>query len=381
MTLAPTSDDPAPVQVAPRKLRRASFDLSQMAQCQRLLVDLVLTAVLLVVAEAGGDLDTTSGCRGLTRGRFSRVFAFGNSLTDTGNAAIFPLTAGGPFTQPPYGETFFGHPSGRASNGRIIIDFLVEKLQVPQPTPYLAGRTAADFVNGSNFAIGGATALEPAFLQSRGLTSFLRVTARSFFFVGEMGVNDYFLSLQNNRTVDETASLVPHVVAAIRSALVVSTRSSIWPPCTRSTVVVTGMAPLGCAPYFLALFPGAPGDYDRVTGCNTRLNGLAELHNRELKRTLGELSRIHPRRSFVYGDVYRPIASAVASPAAYGFGDTPLAACCGGGGDPYNFSFASFCGTPASTTCADPSKSIAWDGIHFTEAANRLMATAILSGQ
>nr|CAB3494808.1 unnamed protein product [Digitaria exilis] len=373
-----------------------------MAQCQRLLVDLVLTAVLLVVAEAGGDLDTTSGCRGLTRGRFSRVFAFGNSLTDTGNAAIFPLTAGGPFTQPPYGETFFGHPSGRASNGRIIIDFLVEKLQVPQPTPYLAGRTAADFVNGSNFAIGGATALEPAFLQSRGLTSFvpvslsnetrwfqnvlrllgsssyhaqLRVTARSFFFVGEMGVNDYFLSLQNNRTVDETASLVPHVVAAIRSALVAMIAGGA------RTVVVTGMAPLGCAPYFLALFPGAPGDYDRVTGCNTRLNGLAELHNRELKRTLGELSRIHPRRSFVYGDVYRPIASAVASPAAYGFGDTPLAACCGGGGDPYNFSFASFCGTPASTTCADPSKSIAWDGIHFTEAANRLMATAILSGQ
>nr|CAB3499736.1 unnamed protein product [Digitaria exilis] len=270
-----------------------------MAQCQRLLVDLVLTAVLLVVAEAGGDpLDTTSGCRGLTRGRFSRVFAFGNSLTDTGNAAIFPLTA-----------------------------------------------------------------------------AQLRVTARSFFFVGEMGVNDYFLSLQNNRTVDETASLVPHVVGAIRSALVAMIAAGA------RTVVVTGMVPLGCAPYFLALFPGAPGDYDRVNGCNKRLNGLAELHNCELKRTLGELSRIHPGRSFVYGEVYRPIASAVASPAAYGFGNTTLAACCGGGGGPYNFSFATFCGTTASTTCADPSKSIAWDGIHFTEAANRLMATAILSGQ
>lgn len=84
------------------------------------------------------------------------------------------------------------------------------------------------------------------------------------------------------------------------------------------TVVVTGMAPLGCAPYLLALFPGAPGDYDRVTGCNTRLNGLAKLHNHELKRTLDELWRAHPGRSFLYGDVYRPIASAVASPAQYG---------------------------------------------------------------
>jgi hypothetical protein len=38
-----------------------------------------------------------------------------------------------------------------------------------------------------------------------------------------MGINDYFLSLSSNRTVDETAGLVPHVVGAIRSAITVST--------------------------------------------------------------------------------------------------------------------------------------------------------------
>ena len=58
------------------------------------------------------------------RRRHARLFAFGNSLTDTGNAAIFPATAGGPSTSPPYGETYFGHPSGRASDGRLIVDFL-----------------------------------------------------------------------------------------------------------------------------------------------------------------------------------------------------------------------------------------------------------------
>lgn len=83
-------------------------------------------------------------------------------------------------------------------------------------------------------------------------------------------------------------------------------------------VVATGMPPLGCAPYQLALFPGAPGDYDRVTGCNTRLNGIAELHNRELRRTLDEIRRAHPGRSFLYGDIYSPIVSAVTSPARYG---------------------------------------------------------------
>ncbi|CAN6299538.1 unnamed protein product [Urochloa humidicola] len=108
---------------------------------------------------------------GVTGGmaRYARVFCFGDSLTDTGNAAIFPVTAGGPFTRPPYGETHFGCPSGRASDGRLINDFLVEGLKVPQPTPYLAGKTAADFLNGTNFALGGAMALDPAFLASRGV--------------------------------------------------------------------------------------------------------------------------------------------------------------------------------------------------------------------
>ena len=73
------------------------------------------------------------------------------------------------------------------------------------------------------------------------------------------------------------------------------------------------MPPLGCAPYMLALFPGAPGDYDRVTGCDTRLNALAEL-----KRTLDELRRAHPGRSLLYGDVYCTIRAAVTSPAKFG---------------------------------------------------------------
>ncbi|KAG2538245.1 hypothetical protein PVAP13_9NG406028 [Panicum virgatum] len=189
-----------------------------------------------------------------------------------------------------------------------------------------------------------------------------------------MGINDYFLSLLSNHTVGETASLVPHVVGAIRSTIVATLAAGA------RTVVATGMPPLGCAPYMLATFPGAPGDYERVTGCNTRLNGLAELHNGELKRTLDELRRAHPRKSLFYGDIYHPVIAAVASPAKFGFGDKPLAACCGGGGR-YNFNFTMFCGAPGSTACADPSKSISWDGIHFTEAANRLIVSAILSGQ
>lgn len=65
-----------------------------------------------------------------------------------------------------------------------------------------------------------------------------------------------------------------------------------------------------------------------------------------------------------------------------GFGSSPLAACCGSGGEPYNFNanFTGFCATPGSTVCADgPSSSVSWDGIHYTEATNKLVARAILT--
>jgi len=45
---------------------------------------------------------------------------FGDSISDTGNAVThkpFPANS-------PYGSTYFKRPSGRMSNGRLIIDFL-----------------------------------------------------------------------------------------------------------------------------------------------------------------------------------------------------------------------------------------------------------------
>jgi hypothetical protein len=94
-----------------------------MAPFPRRLPAAVPLLLLLGAAVASAGAEDTDG--GNSRRRHSRLlFAFGNSLTDTGNGAIFPVTAGGPFTRPPYGETFFGRPSGRACNGRLVLDFL-----------------------------------------------------------------------------------------------------------------------------------------------------------------------------------------------------------------------------------------------------------------
>lgn len=58
--------------------------------------------------------------------------------------------------------------------------------------------------------------------------------------------------------------------------------------------------------------------------------------------------------------------------AAAGFREDVLTVCCGGPGRNYNGDV--YCGDALATTCGDPSASLYWDGVHFTEAANRHIA-------
>ncbi|KAL6883333.1 hypothetical protein ACP4OV_010747 [Aristida adscensionis] len=385
-----------------------------------------LLAVVLALLRTGAALDGGAGAGGQTR--YARVFSFGDSLTDTGNA--LRVTTGGPPSRPPYGEPFFRRPTGRPSDGRLAVDFIgeqtrapatdqtmkpvrfsqcvssssraVEALGLPHPTPYLAGETPADFRRGVNFAVGRASALGLDFFESRGLKTFVPVslrnqtswfknvlqslgpastgqsktTAASLFIVGEIGINDYFIALVGNLTVGEAKTFVPHIIGAIRSVLTEVIAAGA------TTVVVPGMIPLGCEPQLLALYQGAvaAGGYDPASGCITRLNDLAELHNRALRRMLGGLRRRHPGAAIVYADLYRAVTDIIVSPRKYGFRDRPLAACCGGGGGAYNFDMTAFCGAAGAMACADPSEHVSWDGVHFTEAANRRIACAALEG-
>ncbi|CAD6205062.1 unnamed protein product [Miscanthus lutarioriparius] len=288
----------------------------------------LLTAVPLLLILLGGALTPAyADTDGRNRRRHTRLFAFGNSLTDTGNGPIFPVTAGSFHPASVRGDLLW--PSQRPGFQRqayprlpryvciYVINIKLEELKVPEPTPYLAGRTAADFVNGANFALGGATALDLAFLATNGRPSLWlmrradqrKIMAKSVFYVGEIGVNDYFVALSNN-SVDVAVSLVPHIIGAVRSALTAMIAAGA------RTLVVTGMLPIGCEPQQLALFPGGPGDYDPTTGCITRFNVLAEHHNHRLRMMLRELRSNYGRSlTLLYADIYRPVLKAIASPA------------------------------------------------------------------
>ncbi|ONK57791.1 uncharacterized protein A4U43_C09F4130 [Asparagus officinalis] len=113
---------------------------------------------------------------------FSSVFNFGDSNSDTGeySAAFDPVP-------PPYGETFFGMPAGRYSDGRLIIDFIVKSLGLPYLSSYLDS-LGTNFSHGANFATASSTIIDENVPLSQGgcplssgvqLKEFLQFKSRS----------------------------------------------------------------------------------------------------------------------------------------------------------------------------------------------------------
>ncbi|GKC90290.1 GDSL esterase/lipase [Tanacetum coccineum] len=104
-----------------------------------------------------------------TPASFKKIYAFGDSYTDTGNTA----SGTGPnafihVSNLPYGRTFFHHPTNRYSDGRLVIDFVTESLSLPYLPPYLNKNANTSF--GVNYAVAGATAIRHAFFVKNNLT-------------------------------------------------------------------------------------------------------------------------------------------------------------------------------------------------------------------
>jgi GDSL-like Lipase/Acylhydrolase len=94
------------------------------------------------------------------------IFSFGDANVETGNNNFIDTNLKTNF--PPFGETYFGAPSGRVTDGRITLDFLATYLNLPFVPPYL--HPGNNFMRGANFGSGGAEVLRLADVsQNRGI--------------------------------------------------------------------------------------------------------------------------------------------------------------------------------------------------------------------
>jgi phospholipase/lecithinase/hemolysin len=236
---------------------------------------------------------------------YTSMFSFGDSLTDTGNLLVSSPLSNHIVGRYPYGITYFHRPTGRCSDGRLVVDFLgafvrarvllllffsvhfrlwrerhlaaAQAFGLPLLQPYLQSR-GKDLRRGVNFAVGGATAMDPPFFQEIGASDKLwtnlslsvqlgwfeqlkpslcsspkgpslksdfflfailfasalksdwtRQTeckeyfSKSLFLVGEIGGNDYNYAFFKGKTLDDAKTYVPTVAAAVTDATEVTT--------------------------------------------------------------------------------------------------------------------------------------------------------------
>uniref|UniRef100_A0A804UC32 GDSL esterase/lipase n=1 Tax=Zea mays TaxID=4577 RepID=A0A804UC32_MAIZE len=215
---------------------------------------MALTPVLLLLLAY--CLSGVSSSAGPPPRSFTSLFALGDSYIDAGNFVTMATPVAPVWVdKPPYGMTFFERPTGRFSDGRVIVDFVAAALGVPFLPASLANSSDDDVARrgGVNFAVGGATAVDVAFFERRRLVPFKllnnsldvqlgwfeelepslcnataetagsygggRCFSRSLFLVGEFGVNDYTFLWTANKTESEVMAFVPRVVRTIASAV------------------------------------------------------------------------------------------------------------------------------------------------------------------
>ncbi|KAK8565567.1 hypothetical protein V6N13_020662 [Hibiscus sabdariffa] len=314
------------------------------------------------------------------------IFNFGDSNSDTGGY----VDGLGLNFLPPNGRTYFHQPAGRLSDGRLMIDFLCESLNSGYLTPYL-NSLGPNFTNGANFAIIGSATLPryvPFSLHVQ-VSQFLRFRSRSpalvlngykdlvgdadfenALYTIDIGQNDLaesFDSLNYSQVVDKIPSFITEIKFAIWN-IYQKGGKNFW---------VHNTGPLGCLPQKLASFPRDANELDEH-GCLLPLNNASKAFNAQLRVLCQQLNSQLINATIVYVDIYSIKYDLIANASNYGF-ESPLMACCGNGGPPYNYDTNITCGRTGYTVCHDGSKSVNWDGVHYTESANAIFASKILS--
>ncbi|XP_031276170.1 GDSL esterase/lipase At3g26430-like [Pistacia vera] len=343
---------------------------------------------------------------GLKACNFPAIFNFGDSNSDTGG-----LSAAFGQAPSPNGETYFHTPAGRFSDGRLVIDFIAEGLRLPHLSAFLDS-VGSNFSHGANFATAGST-IRPqnttisqsgyspisldvqsvqysdfhrrSSLLSRQGGVFAELVPKEDYFAQalytfDIGQNDITSGYKLNMTTDQVKAYIPDVLHQFSIAI-----KNVYSQGGRS-FWIHNTAPLGCLPYILDRFLVTAAQIDKY-GCATPFNQVAQFFNTKLKETVIQLRKGLPLAAITYVDVYSIKYILITQAQKLGF-EKPLIACCGHGGK-YNYNGHRKCGSKITVngkeivianSCKNPSVRVNWDGVHYTEAANKWLFNQLVNG-
>ncbi|KAE9606531.1 hypothetical protein Lal_00013953 [Lupinus albus] len=317
------------------------------------------------------------------------LFVMGDSSVDCGTNNYLPTFARA--NHLPYGRDFDTHqPTGRFSNGRIPVDFLALRLGIPFVPSYL-GQTGnvKDMIHGVNYASAAAgiilstgselgqhisftqqiqqfTDTFQQFILTMGENAATTLIANSVFYIS-IGINDYIhYYLLNVSNVDNL--YLPWTFNQLLASSLSQEIKNLYNINVRK-IVVSGLAPIGCAPNYLWQYGSVNGE------CVEQINDMAIEFNFLMRYKIDKLAMELPGANIIFCDVFEGSMDILKNHELYGFNIT-TEACCGVG--KYNGWIMCL---SAEMACNNASNHIWWDQFHPTDAVNSILADNIWNGR
>ncbi|GLJ50052.1 hypothetical protein SUGI_1064570 [Cryptomeria japonica] len=318
------------------------------------------------------------------------LFVFGDSYSDTGNVELaFPFTSDA--EKPPYGSTFFGAPSGRFSDGRLIVDFLANDMGFTFIDPYFKS-IGSQYRSGIVFAVSGATACDVVDVSS-GATA-CNITAKVPFSLQfqidhfkkfkqkvnspivkqasgcqdlniSFGSGLYFIFIGINDMLNGFTQLTAPMDSIAHGILKAISKAikELYAEEAREFVVFN-LPPAGCYPVMLTI-AGSSISKDSLN-CSISHNQVIREYNAQLHKTLQSLQKDLRDATIRSVDIYQFMIDAITHPEDYGFDKTKTLSAC--------FEKSK------EKACSRPEKYISWDGVHFTDAfSNHLVEEMVFN--
>ncbi|KAI7730972.1 hypothetical protein M8C21_006821 [Ambrosia artemisiifolia] len=306
------------------------------------------------------------------------ILVFGDSGVDPGNNNDLPDTwHKGNFL--PYGKDFVHSiPTGRFTNGRLPTDFIAAALGYTNEIKAYLDRNLKeeDLVHGVSFASGGSgfddltaniTNVIPLSKQLEYFQEYkIRIAklvgkehahkiVENAMFVLSMGTNDFL----QNYYIDPTRSHM-FTIAQYQRYLIYCMETYLKKMYTLGVrrLAVVGMEPFGCMPLVRTL--------KNSVACDENMNQVALSFNVLLKAKLSTLKETL-NMSTALVDIYSVVQNILQYPSKYGFTVTKKG-CCGSGLTEFGTALKGL------SMCANHSKYIYWDAVHFTESMYSIIA-------
>ncbi|GAB2274669.1 hypothetical protein Dimus_009440 [Dionaea muscipula] len=314
------------------------------------------------------------------------MFMFGDSTLDVGNNNhIYTFTKANFL---PYGRDFIDHqPTGRFSNGKLAIDFIADTIgfTLYQPAYLSEEATGKNLLIGASFASASSGYFQGTadLYHSISLTQQLEyykeykkklaraagkshassIIRRGIYLISA-GSSDYLQNYYFNPLLYEVYT--PEQFADILVKSFSDVIQKLYKLGARK-IGVTSLPPLGCLPTPVAVFG------DNKDNCVKHLNRDAVIFNNKLNSTSHKLQKMLSGLTLVIFDIYTTLYNLSTKPEDSGFAEARRACCMSGPGE------MSFRCSSNGETCMNATDYVFWDGVHPTEAANKIISADLIA--